>query len=96
MLKSPVDSSVFIFLGVDGVNWITEDCGLTIRAMKIDRKLMEIQFHPYERSWILASALTTCDGIAGKSCKINQELYFTKDLGESWTLLADYVIQFAW
>ncbi len=96
MLQSPVDPSIFIFSGTDGLNWITEDCGVTVRAIKSVKNLKEFLFHPYEPKWILASRLTTCEDFIIESCKIYKELYITQDLGESWTVLADYVIQFAW
>ena len=30
MIASPVDSNEIVFMGTDGINWITTDCGVTI------------------------------------------------------------------
>ena len=49
MIQSLVDPEMFIFLGTHGVNWITEDCGKSIRAINTGRKLETFEFHPIER-----------------------------------------------
>jgi len=33
MLPSPVDPNMVIFLGTEGINWITESCGASVRAI---------------------------------------------------------------
>jgi len=33
MVKSTVDPNLVVFLGAEGINWISEDCGDTIRAL---------------------------------------------------------------
>lgn len=97
MLQSPVDSKMIIFLGSAGINWITEDCGKNIRAINSGKPIKEFQFHPNQAKWVLASGYTTCDDFDdGEPCKIYKELYLSKDLGETWVFVADYVIQFAW
>lgn len=97
MLQSPVDKKLVIFLGSTGINWISEDCGATVKAINSGRNIKEFQFHPSERAWILASAYTTCDDFEnGEPCRIYKELYVSKNLGDSWEFVADYVIQFSW
>lgn len=46
----------------------------------------------------MASIFTSCDDFDAddEPCKIYREVYYTKDLGEHWTFLKDYVIQFDW
>lgn len=97
MLQSPVDPSLVIFLGTEGVNWITEDCGANIKVINSGKSIKEFQFHPIQRSWVLASAYKTCDDFdEGDVCKIYKELYYSQNLGETWTFLQDYVMQFSW
>ena len=98
MLQSPVNQELVIFLGSSGTHWITEDCGKSIRAINSGKKIKEFQFHPNERNWVLASAYTTCDDFADtdEPCKIYKELYVSKDLGSTWTFVANYILQFGW
>lgn len=85
-----------IFLGSHGINWVTNDCGRSVKALNHGRKIQEYIFHPTEKSWGLASAFSLCEDYTEEPCKINKELYVTKDLGLNWELLASYVIQFGW
>lgn len=96
IIKSPVDNNMVIFLGTHGINWITEDCGRKIKALNHGRKIQEFIFHPTERNWVLASAYTLCSDFQYESCKKFKEVFVTQDLGENWTLLLPYVVQFGW
>jgi len=60
MLRSPVNHYLVIFLGSEGINWISEDCGETYKALATDRNFREFIFHPYEKDWILASSWSVC------------------------------------
>jgi hypothetical protein len=45
----------------------------------------------------LAAGWTTCADFADdEPCEIYKELYITKDLGNSWQFLKQYVYDFAW
>jgi len=97
IIQSPVDSSLLIFLGTHGINWIGEDCGRKVKALNHGRKIQEYVFHPTERNWGLASAFTLCeDFYDGEPCRIYKELFLSKDLGETWDLLGSYIVQFHW
>ena len=78
------------------MNWVTEDCGANIRGLNSGKKIHEFQFHPLEKSWALAATWTDCNDVGEEPCKIYKELYMTKDLGQSWQFLKDYVYDFAW
>lgn len=67
-----------------------------MRALNHGRRVKEYIFHPTERNWGLASAFTLCEDFHGEPCKIYKELFLTKDLGESWTYVESYIIQFDW
>lgn len=87
---------MLLFLGTEGINWVTEDCGTTFRAMNQGRRVEEFQFHPTERTWLLASAWTKCEDFQDEPCKALKELFVSKDLGNNWDLVAEYVYQFSW
>lgn len=96
-MLSPVDNSLLIILGTHGINWVGNDCTRKgIKALNHGRKIQEYVFHPTERAWGLASAFTLCDDFVDEPCKNYKELFLTKDLGETWELLASYVVQFSW
>eukprot|EP00331_Platyophrya_macrostoma_P012271 CAMPEP_0176421916 /NCGR_PEP_ID=MMETSP0127-20121128/9447_1 /TAXON_ID=938130 /ORGANISM="Platyophrya macrostoma, Strain WH" /LENGTH=888 /DNA_ID=CAMNT_0017802715 /DNA_START=25 /DNA_END=2691 /DNA_ORIENTATION=+ len=96
LIQSPVDHQVVFFLGSEGIHWFTEDCGRNIKALDVGKNIHLFQFHPIKKDWLLASAFTVCDEKSDKPCKTSHELYLSQDMGTTWTLIADYVIQFAW
>lgn len=96
IIHSPVDKNLVIFLGTHGINWVSQDCGRKIEAMNHGRKIHEFIFHPTERNWVLASAYTICEDFQNEPCKNFKEIFVTKDLGDTWTLLLSYVVQFNW
>jgi len=85
-----------IFLGSHGINWVTTDCGVSVKALNHGRTIQEYVFHPTEKEWGLASAFSLCEDYANEPCKITKEVYVTKDLGKNWNLFGSYVVQFGW
>jgi hypothetical protein len=53
-------------------------------------------FHPIQRSWALAASWTSCAEFSDEPCKIYKELYITKNLGEDWDYIQNYVFDFEW
>ena len=53
-------------------------------------------FHPTQRNWALAASWTNCAEFVDEPCKIYKELYITKDLGEEWNFVNNYVFDFEW
>ena len=53
-------------------------------------------FHPTQRSWALAASWTSCAEFVDEPCRIYKELYFTKDVGEEWNYVTNYVFDFEW
>ena len=96
MIPSPIDKNLYIFLGTEGINWITTDCGKKMKAINHGRPIHEFIFHPTERNWVLASAWTKCEESDQENCKTYKELFFSQDLGDHWKLLTSYVVQFQW
>ena len=74
--RSPVDPQLVIFLGTEGVNWISPDCGATVNAIGLTRQMREFQFHPTDANLILASAWSKCPNLN----EPNTPCFVTKDL----------------
>ena len=53
-------------------------------------------FHPTQRSWALAASWTSCAEFVDEPCRIYKELYYTKDVGEEWNYITNYVFDFEW
>ena len=71
-----------LFLGSNGINWVTDDCGANLRALNSGKRIHEFHYHPKQRNWALAAGWTTCaDFEDGEPCEIYKELYVTRDLG---------------
>lgn len=96
MVQSPVDDSILVFLGTSGVNWITEDCGANLRALNSGKKIQTFSFHPIQRDWALATSWTSCVEFGDEPCKIYKELYLTRNLGQEWNYLTNYVFDYEW
>jgi hypothetical protein len=93
---SRADPSLIVMIGNTGINWISEDCGKTVQALNQIRAMDEFRFHPTERNWGLAASWTKCSDFVDQPCRIVKELYATRDLGKTWQLVTNYVVQFAW
>lgn len=85
-----------LILGSHGINWITEDCGANIKALNSGKKVQEFTFHPHQRDWALAASWTNCAEFGDEPCHIYKELYYTKDMGENWNYMTNYVFDFEW
>ena len=98
IIKSPIDAGLVFLLGSEGIHWVSEDCGQSVRSLGKGKNLREFLFHPTERTWILASGWTNCYSKEKQTsnCQITKELYFSRDLGKNWALLSNYIVQFAW
>jgi hypothetical protein len=83
-------------LGTHGINWVSDDCGSKIRALNSGKKIQEFMFHPTQNKWGLAASWTSCAEFSDEPCRIYKELYVTKDMGEEWTYMTNYVYDFEW
>lgn len=92
ILKSEADGNLVIFLGNQGANWISEDCGKLNSLLQTEKNINEFRLHPRERTWLLGSAWTD----SKSETERKQELFYSGDLGRSWTRLIDYVYDFEW
>lgn len=85
-----------VCLGTSGINWISEDCGANISALNAGKKVQEFLFHPTQRAWALGASWTTCAEFVDEPCRIYKELYYTKNIGQEWIYITNYVFDFEW
>ena len=72
-------------LGTHGVNWKTKDCGATFSALNASSKpIHEIIFHPEFGQWALGASWVAYEQLKDEPERIYKELYYTKDMGETW------------
>ena len=95
IVSSKADQRMQAFLGTEGTNWYTEDCGKTVKTLNYMSPMEEFHFHPKMRNWGLAGSWKKCSQTE-ETCKKYRALYMTKDLGATWEMILDYVVQFAW
>jgi len=96
MLQSPVDDQLVVFLGTNGINWVSEDCGGNVSGLNSGKRIQEFLFHPTQRTWALAASWTTCAEFDDEPCRIYKELYYTKNGGIEWNYITNYVFDFEW
>jgi hypothetical protein len=95
-VSNSYNSYVSICLGTHGINWVSTDCGGNIRALNSGKKVHEFMWHPTQKEWALAASWTSCAEFGDEPCKIYKEIFFTKNLGEEWTYMTNYVYDFEW
>ena len=95
-MTEPLCLLTLFTIGSNGINWLSEDCGANIKALNSGKRIQEFLFHPTQRSWALAASWTTCAEFSDEPCRIYKELYYTKDIGENWNYMTNYVFDFEW
>ena len=86
----------FCLIGTNGINWVSEDCGGNLSGLNSGKRIQEFLFHPTQRNWAMAASWTTCAEFEDEPCRIFKELYYTKDVGEEWNYITNYVFDFEW
>ncbi|EGR32320.1 hypothetical protein IMG5_088080 [Ichthyophthirius multifiliis] len=74
MIASPINSNEIVFIGSQGINWISTDCGITVKSLGANMNLKEFAFHPVERTWMMASSWSTCDSNSQKILRMIVQL----------------------
>lgn len=105
VMVSPVDKNVVVVVGTKSNHFVSEDSAATFRRIKYKDTIHNLHFHPTNRSFALASTWSpacysktpTQKGQKQQaSGECTHKLFITKDLGRSFSQVADYVVQFAW
>lgn len=107
MTKSPADSNTILVSGNRKTNFISSSRGSSWKKLRQKSQIHTVIFHKTRPTWFLLSTWTsTCnkkkdsnsapeppeDG--GGPC--NHQLFLSKDLGKTFSLVQNYVVQFSW
>eukprot|EP00922_Rhytidocystis_sp_ex-Travisia-forbesii_P048724 GHVS01072536.1.p1 GENE.GHVS01072536.1~~GHVS01072536.1.p1 ORF type:complete len:907 (+),score=145.46 GHVS01072536.1:205-2925(+) len=96
ILVSPVEKNIVFIVGTKRNHFISEDSGNTFRRIQHTSAIHSWIFHPVRPRWALLSAWTEACFKAGGGGGCNHLLYITRDLGQSFSLVSSYVVQFSW
>lgn len=107
MTKSPADPNTILVSGNRKTNFISSSRGSSWKKLRQKSQIHTVIFHKTRPTWLLLSTWTsTCnkkkdsnsapeppeDG--GGPC--NHQLFLSKDLGKTFSLVQNYVVQFSW
>jgi len=93
---SAADNNYVVFLGRGKQSWATSDMGRAFQELTTPHVFSDLQLHPAQPEWMLASYLTdkcTRNTAKGNCYKI---LHYSQDLGVTWKVATEYVVQWAW
>lgn len=96
VIQSEADPNTLFFVGKHGLHVITSDAGHTYHAVSHHESLQEVKLHPHSSQIIMAASLTrrcVSTEVEGECFK---QLYISRNGGEDWTRVANYVVQFDW
>ncbi|PFH32063.1 putative sortilin [Besnoitia besnoiti] len=101
IMISPVDKNIVLIVGSKRNHFISEDSATTFRRLKYKSTIHNFHFHPTRPKLAIFSAWTDAcysgrSGDSGGSQDCNHQLFYTRDLGRTFKLVADYVVQFSW
>eukprot|EP00927_Polykrikos_kofoidii_P066198 TRINITY_DN61841_c0_g1_i1.p1 TRINITY_DN61841_c0_g1~~TRINITY_DN61841_c0_g1_i1.p1 ORF type:complete len:870 (-),score=172.66 TRINITY_DN61841_c0_g1_i1:108-2717(-) len=103
LVASPSDKNTALITGSKRHHFITTDRGATWRQIKQKSTVHTFIFHKTRPKWALISTWTeACDQkvsrLKGKDDPgpCSHMLYLTKDMGRTFSLVASYIVQFAW
>lgn len=65
--QSSANLDVIVFTGESGINWVTKDCGQTLKIMKYEEyKIKDFKFHPEDPNYLMATTRHDCKEKAHK------------------------------
>lgn len=105
--KSPADQDTIMVTGKQRNHFVSSNGGATWRRVRQKSKIHTFIFHKTRPKWALLSTWTeACEAGSSRTKKSDDEevdtspctheLYITKDLGRTFTLVTSYVVQFSW
>lgn len=96
IIRSDADPSTLFFVGKQGLHVSTSDAGHTYVAVSHHESLGEVKLHPHSSSIIMASSLTKRCSSSKVDGECFKQLYVSRNRGEDWVKVANYVVQFEW
>ncbi|OEH80039.1 putative sortilin [Cyclospora cayetanensis] len=99
IMISPVNKNIVVVVGAHRNHFVSEDAGVSFRRIKYTSTIHNFHFHPTRSTYALVSTWTDpcyskTTGRRGEEC--NHQLYYTTDLGKTFKLVGEYVVQFSW
>ncbi|CAE7329343.1 VPS10, partial [Symbiodinium sp. CCMP2592] len=107
MSKSPADPNTILVSGNKKTNFISSNRGSSWKKIRQRSQIHTVMFHKTRPSWLLLSTWTsTCnrkdkssapaEGEEDGGGPCNHMLYLSRDLGKTFSLVQNYVVQFSW
>lgn len=87
--QNPLEPNILFFQGSNNIHWLSEDCGLTIRAVNHGQQITYQLFHPFYKDTLLALSYPSTQPLF-------RHLYVSDDLSFTWNHLKQDVLQAAW
>eukprot|EP00930_Biecheleria_cincta_P083655 TRINITY_DN73187_c0_g1_i1.p1 TRINITY_DN73187_c0_g1~~TRINITY_DN73187_c0_g1_i1.p1 ORF type:complete len:877 (-),score=163.36 TRINITY_DN73187_c0_g1_i1:28-2658(-) len=99
--KSPCDQNTILVSGTKRTNFVSNNKGATWKRIRQRSQIHTVIFHKTRPTWMLMSTWTSsCKGQTKQAGDddgpCNHQLYISKDLGKTFTLVQSYVVQFNW
>ncbi|CDJ41421.1 sortilin, putative [Eimeria tenella] len=101
IMVSPVNKNIVVIVGTKRNHFVSEDAAVSFRRIRYTSTIHNFHFHPTRAGYALVSTWTdACYAKSAASAKkeeeCNHQLYYTPDLGRSFKLVSEYVVQFSW
>ncbi|KAL8426675.1 hypothetical protein Efla_005932 [Eimeria flavescens] len=99
IMVSPVNKSIIVIVGAHRNHFVSEDAGVSFRKIEYTSTIHNFHFHPTRANHALLSTWTDpCYSKTGsrRGEECNHQLFYTPDLGRTFKLVAEYVVQFSW
>jgi photosystem II stability/assembly factor-like uncharacterized protein len=95
---SPADSRVIYLFGTNGTSFKSSNCGRSYNTFKHDSALYDFKLNKMDHKWIMAFKDRNCNTKKDSNCKeyYKKTIYASKDGGETWMTVLDYVREAAW
>lgn len=99
IMASPVNKNIIVVVGTHRNHFVSEDAAVSFRKIQYSSTIHNFHFHPTRPSYALLSTWTDpCYSKTGsrRGAECNHQLYYTPDLGRTFKLIGEYVVQFSW
>ena len=97
MQIAPADSRVIYLFGSSTVSFRSLDCGRTYEIFKHDDGLYDFKLNKMDHKWIMAFKDKPC-GKKDTNCRESYKkgMYVTRDGGDTWKPVLNYVREASW
>lgn len=93
---SEADQKFVLFHGPNGLSFVSQDCGESIKIIEHDEEINEFKLNPIDKNFILASSKKKCGENDPEYCSILMNVYYTDKMGMDWKNMQTSVIEYSW